>query len=32
MEVVNKAFDDVKEFLKSVVPPCTTTIDDNYHY
>ncbi|WP_055095938.1 hypothetical protein [Gabonia massiliensis] len=32
MEVVNKAFDDVKEFLKSVVPPCTATIDDHYHY
>lgn len=32
MEVVNEAFNVLKELLSSVVPPFTATIDDNSQY
>lgn len=32
MEVVNEAYKEVREMFKSVVPPCTATIDDGTHY
>ena len=32
MEVVNEAFNTVRQLLKSAVPPCTATIDNPEHY
>lgn len=32
MEVVNEAFNVVRQLLKSTVPPCTATIDNADHY
>lgn len=32
MEVVNIAFNEICEILKSVVPPCQTTVDDAFNY
>ncbi|WP_294177473.1 hypothetical protein [uncultured Coprobacter sp.] len=32
MEVVNEAFNTVRQLLKSTVPPCTATIDNPEHY
>lgn len=31
MEVVNEAYKVVRQMLKSVVPPCTVTVDDDFH-
>lgn len=32
MEVVNQAFREVREMLKSTVPPCTATVDNDEKY
>lgn len=32
MEVVNEAFREIREMLKSTVPPCTATVDNNERY
>lgn len=32
MNVVNKTFNAIREILKSAVPLCDITIDNNYRY
>ena len=32
MKIVDTAFNEIREILKSTVPPCQVTIDKDYHY
>ncbi len=32
MEAVNKVFDTVRQLLKSTIPPCVATVDNEEHY